>query len=102
MTYLEIGTIKDTVKECLEKFPTTRNNDDYLFLKVVEARCPDITGRSFAYVLFHRDELGIPPYESVTRVRRKIQEECPSLRAAEKVEQYREETEMFMREWSVS
>lgn len=81
----------DTVKELLETIPETRNSDQVLVWTVYGilgyAKDGAITKASF----LHKN---IPPFESISRARRKIQELHPDLQATPAVQAKREEKEL--------
>jgi len=74
------NTLTDDVTDILKRKPATRNSDRALFSEIVQ-----LYSRLYGFPLervdlfFARDfkKEGIPDYESVGRVRRKIQEENP-------------------------
>lgn len=77
----EIKRIKPLVKELLKEFPLTRDNDNLLLLKVWAEQ--DNTLRMDK--LFSDFSVGMiagkyMKFESVSRARRKVQEENPELR----------------------
>jgi len=77
----EIKRIKPVVKELLKEFPLTRDNDNLLLLKVWAEQ--DNTLRMDK--LFSDFSVGMiagkyMKFESVSRARRKVQEENPELR----------------------
>lgn len=78
--------LKDLVRELLEKHPALRDNDSRLLANVWSKELitkniiPDIgycSARDFLYALSDGDKL--TPAETITRCRRKIQEEEPAL-----------------------
>ena len=77
----EIKRIKPLVKELLQDFPLTRDNDNLLLLKVWAEQ--DNTLRKEK--LFSDFSVGMiagkyMKFESISRARRKVQEENPELR----------------------
>lgn len=78
--------VKATLKEC----PETRNSDLTLYLRLCTMTNPKAMEQPFGYVMAHSEELGLPKYESVSRARRKAQEECTELQAVEKVHRQRQ------------
>ena len=73
----------------LENYPETRGNDYLLWLSVIEAVNNaslvniNLETLGFAFVLRNINYLGLPNYETVSRVRRKLQEKFPELRTAD-------------------
>lgn len=81
------------VKRILQDDSQARNSDDYLYYMV----CKKIANKSgytmneisvFEFLL-NRKKYGFPPYETVERARRKIQEKHPELAANSDVEAQR-------------
>lgn len=81
----KICKIEPLVYDALTNEPETRGDNFKLYVAVLDHFIN--TGMSLASVFNHHVELGIPSLESITRVRRKLQEKHPELRsdAAEKV-----------------
>ena len=95
--FYKLNSIKETVKEILERDPRTRNSDSFLYLKVLEeASAKDkrvIRDMTVEHFLLNREEYGFPCFESVRRTRQKLQEQFPALAASPKVETFRAENE---------
>lgn len=68
------------VKSILTRHPETRDDDMKLYAVVVwyKARLPESVG--FYDAMAHHDKYNLPSYESVTRARRKVQEQEEALR----------------------
>ena len=81
----ELKTVTQMVLECLEKYPETRNSDRALIRRVYEDYY-DIAWQAFCVVIMRPD---LPSFETIRRVRQKIQEEHEELRATKKVEDER-------------
>lgn len=90
---MNIKNAKDIVQSVLETDEISRNSDDYLFIKVcaiINAEYPELTLRE---ALRHREQYGIPSFETVRRTRQKLQAEEPKLRPCDKVKEARAELE---------
>lgn len=102
----ELKTIKALVKAILERDEKARNNDNYLYLVVIEtiakAHKIDLRKVSVADYLYYMSGRNFPPFESVRRSRQKIQAECPHLAPCKVVEEYRAENEEAYREFARS
>ena len=74
----------DVVKLALMNFPATRNSDRELYLRVLkELNLVDYDERGLLGHRVHiKDWDGMPPFESVTRARRKVQEMHAELRGS--------------------
>lgn len=75
----QIKKTKDIVKEMLETIPRTRDDDAILVCMVF-----DKLGKNwrlpFADIMLEVSKGRLPSFETITRCRRKIQEEFPELR----------------------
>ena len=96
----ELKTITAIVKDILEHDPKARNSDEYLYLKVCEKVGGMYMNLSFWNVLLHRKAYGLPPYESVGRARRKLQETHPELAGNSTVEAQRTLNEEVFRDYA--
>ena len=100
MKYLIDITI--LVRNILEDKEETRNNDNVLYVETLSLLSKlmydfDVTEMPTKTVLSNLRFLNLPSYETVSRVRRKLQNKNPHLRANEKVEVCRKEKEkVFM------
>ena len=68
---------------------SSRNNDNYLFYlvakKILGSKGIDIDRIGFKELFLSLKDYGIPPYETVGRIRRKLQCDFPELSGNEKV-----------------
>lgn len=87
---MRIKDVAIRVEELLTKKPQTRNNDDLLIYEYLKSMFGEHMP-SVRDVLLHKKELGIPSFESITRSRRKLQEDNIELRATEEVQDIRYE-----------
>lgn len=92
----------DMVFSVLQHFPETRDDDFLLYGYVCHnmmkgTKFPNVWNMTFGYICTNHLQLELPSYESVTRLRRKVQENEVELqgeyyhRRKEKAEEYREE-----------
>lgn len=81
--------IEDVVKEVLTEIPETRDDDFKLIAEVYYKMNFNITSTSFALMMLGHKEFGLPPFESITRARRKLQATYENLRASQKVQDAR-------------
>lgn len=70
----------EQVKAVLEQYPKARDDDMVLYAIICRRTTHVSLNDSFFYVLLHHKSCGLPSYESVTRIRRKVQENEPDLR----------------------
>lgn len=92
--------IKEThnlVKKILETVPQTRNSDMLLYYHVCLEINKTVLKLPFWMVLLDLKSYGLPPIASVGRARRKLQRECPELRADDKVKDKRTENEVIVK-----
>jgi len=84
-------TLQEIVEQVLVEKPETRDSDFELYRIVSRRIAPLIKGVSFDEVLSRANDYGIPPFESVRRVRQKLQQYNPLLRASIEVQDMRYE-----------
>ena len=96
--------ISKLVKEILENDKRARNSDTYLYLQVLYKvgliKGIDVNAMSVTEFLLKRNELGFPCYETVSRARRKVQEEHPELAGTDDVEAQRIINERVYRDYA--
>ena len=82
----------------------SRNSDNILYLevirKVAHTEGINLDAMNVPEFFLHLGDYGFPSYETVSRVRRKLQEENPWLEASKRVKEGRAEKEAEMREWA--
>jgi len=96
MKRMEIESLTEIVEETLEKFPITRNSDRELIFRVLVSQGLVLHvegGITIPYENLNK----LPSFESITRCRRKIQEEGRFL-PCEEILEARKENEQAMRE----
>ena len=98
----ELETTTGLIKYVLTKYPSSRNSDTILYLKVMEKLNKGSSKMPFVDVLNNLEELGLPCWDSVTRIRRKIQEENPDLRCNDFTQKHRDENEKDYRKYAKS
>ncbi len=78
----KISNIAITVKTILQKHPKTREDDNLLALKVWAEVEPKLRHKDFTFIEFSSRFLlnEFPSYDSISRARRKLQEEFKELR----------------------
>ena len=93
-----LNNVSKLTKEVLEEDEQSRNSNMRLYSKVVAKLNP---GREEEIErLLTNSGLVLPPFETVTRVRRKIVEKNPELQANDKVVEFRVEQEEEYREFA--
>ena len=106
---MEIIKLYDLVKKLLQEKEELRGNDDLLYLTVIKIVHPywnnarintDIENAPIGEFFKMRKSAKIPTFESVTRCRRKVQEENAELKPCEKVQAARLKQEEEFYNWS--
>ena len=100
---MELKQLKDLVTETLKQGETFRENDDLLYLTIcikLFSNRGSITNMTVADFFTNRKRYGLPTFESVSRCRRKAQEENPALRPCERVQKAREYKREEIYHWS--
>ena len=73
----EIKKIKNMVERVLKDNPQARN-DDYVLIAEIYKKYYGINfAHGFLDIMLNHKRLGLPSFESITRARRKYQEEMP-------------------------
>ena len=96
----ELKTITAIVKDVLEHDPKARNSDEYLYYKICEIVGHRFIHLPFYQVIMNRKEYGFPPFETVGRARRKLQETHPELAGNSTVEAHRMMNEEVFRDYA--
>lgn len=100
---MELKQLKDLVIETLKQGETFRENDDLLYLTIcikLFSNRGSITNMTVSEFFTCRKRYGLPTYESVSRCRRKAQEENPALKPVEPVQIGREKKRDEFYKWS--
>lgn len=95
---MELKTTKALVYRLLQEYPATRDDDELLYLTVIKSRAVVVMDMPVKDFFNERKQRGIPDLESVSRARRKVQEEHPELRG-KRVEE-RKKAEQDFRDFS--
>ena len=83
----KLKAIEPLVKEILEKYEETRNDDFLLISHVYYRLCHEVSSASFTAVMLSHKELDLPSFKSITRARRKIQAEYYDLKPREEIQE---------------
>ena len=89
----ELRKLEDLVRVILREYPDTRNSDNLLYVYVIGYYNEEALKVPLSEYLMYFSDLKIPRAESVARVRRKLQEDNPELRATESVRKWRKDNE---------
>lgn len=85
----DMRRIHEIVEHCLRECEGTRSSDRYLYYQVIRILNPSLLNHSVRTFLKDGIELGYPKFDSISRIRRKLQAKYPELRAVEVVEDMR-------------
>lgn len=94
--------LENIVKEVLTDIPDTRDDDFKLIAYTYYKLDIRISATSFNTVMIKHKELGLPPFESITRVRRKLQADHEELRAVKEVAEARTNKQADYIEYSIN
>lgn len=102
---MELKQLKEIVIETLKQGETFKENDDELYFAVcvkVNSRISDrlLSDMTVGEFFGNRKRYGLPTYESVSRCRRKAQEEHLELRPCKKVQEARRTKQDEFYKWS--
>lgn len=97
----KINKIENLVKKTLEMYPDTRSDDFMLVAHVYLIMSNGYTSTiSFNGIMENHTAMGLPSMESITRARRKLQNEYEELRATESMRRIRRKEEQDYKEYS--
>lgn len=98
---MKLEKLHKIVKKVLEEKPEARKNDFRLYAEVLREFDFDLVKTSLHMFLFTAQYYDAPPFESVSRCRRKVQKEYPELKDT-KTAKARQEKEQEYFEYSIS
>lgn len=100
----DLYSIAQIVRKVLEQDERARNNDSFLYLRVIgivgEIKGVDVYHMPVAQFLLNIKEMGMPQFESVRRTRQKIQHDDLELAAYKTVGEHRQAKEREFREYA--
>ena len=85
----QLFSVIDEVERFLTKYPVLRDDDEKLMANIWNlhiGNLEDIDGKEVLSMLASHE---LPSYESISRCRRKLQEECPNLRGEKWYERHK-------------
>lgn len=105
VTEKDLKNISGVVKVILTANEKARNNDSFLYLRVLEyygcMNGVDVRTMTVPTLLLHMEEYGLPKFESVRRARQKAQAQYPELAASKGVQEKRMEAEHEFRAFAL-
>lgn len=99
MTVDKLLKQEEIVKPILEQHPETRGDDFLLYAEVIREYRPELAELSVIDFFVAHKDLYCPSYESVSRVRRRLQQKHPEL-LSEKAKEKRAKEEAIYRAYS--
>ena len=97
---MKIESVEKLVHQALLKNKSARNDDHLLYLEVIYLIDPALVNVNFKMTFQSARQLGLPPFESVSRARRKLQEKYSELKAINEVENARKNKQIEFEEYS--
>lgn len=96
---LNLKSIESNVRDILKRDADARNDDMTLYLRVCDIYVNGAGSLTFETVMLQYKLFGLPNFESVSRIRRKLQSEYPELLGSERTQQTRQEQERIYRKY---
>lgn len=96
----DLKNTENIVRAILQDVPEARNSDNILYEEYINKVNPWVLIRPVREYLLYFSDLGIARFETVARVRRKLQETEPNLRGVEQVQKWRKENEKEFRTYA--
>lgn len=94
-----LKTIEQKVKAVLEQDADARNDDMTLYVRLCDTYVKGISQQRLDTVLLQYKLFGLPNFESVSRIRRKLQAEQPELMGSTRTQQTREQQERIYKKY---
>lgn len=91
--------LENLVVKILRKDVESRNSDNKLYIAVIDSIVPNGSQMPVAELFLNQKKLGIPPYESVSRCRRRVQSDCPELRGNDEIMNARRKKEKQFKDY---
>ena len=85
----KLFSVIDEVEKFLTKYPILRDDDEKLMANIWNSHIgnlEDVEGKDILHMLANHQ---LPSYESISRCRRKLQEECPNVRGEKWYERHK-------------
>ncbi len=103
-TMKELLTTQELVKSILINDAASRNDDNYLILKVISyygaKKGIDVNTMPVTRFMLNMKDIGIPSFETVRRARQKLQSEYPQLRGSREVQRFRDKNRGIYKTYS--
>lgn len=95
-----LRTIEQKVRAVLEQDVDARNDDMTLYVRICDTYVKGVSRQPFETVMLQYRLLGLPNFESVSRIRRKLQAEVSELSGSARTQQTRQEQERVYRNYA--
>lgn len=96
----DLKNTENIVRAILQDNPDARNSDNILYEAYISKVNPWVLVRLVRDYFLYFSDFGLARFESVSRIRRKLQEEEKELRGVEQVQKWRKENEKEFREYA--
>ena len=96
----DLKNTENIVRAILQDNPDARNSDNILYEAYIGKVNPWVLVRPVRDYFLYFSDFGLARFESVSRIRRKLQEEEKELRGVEQVQKWRRENEKEFREYA--
>ena len=83
-----------------DNHPDSRMSDFVLYARYIQENNEELRNVGLIYALMEASALNMPNFESITRIRRKIQRQQPELKPPKKTQALREDREKMFREYA--
>lgn len=77
----------------------SRNSDNRLYVAVIDSIVSNGSSMSLKDVFLNQKKLGIPPFESISRCRRRVQSDYPELRGNDNIVNARRQKETEFKDY---
>ena len=96
----DLKNTENIVRTILQDNPDARNSDNILYEAYISKVNPFVLIRPVRDYLLYFADLGIARFETISRIRRKLQETEENLRGVEQVQKWRKENEKEFRAYA--
>ena len=98
---VQLKELEKVVRRILKEKPSTRGDDDLLYINVLDTMQINVKNISIESFLMNYRRLGVPTIESVGRCRRRIQTKCEELKPTPEIGLKRKQVEQSFYNYSL-
>ena len=91
--------LENLIVKILRQDIESRNSDNRLYVAVIDSLVTNGSSMSVKDLFLNQKKLGIPPYESVSRCRRRVQSDYPELRGNNDIVKARRQKETEFKDY---